>query len=69
MPYAIMQKSYPYKWVRGTDYRYDPPHQILSDDTPLMFMREEDAEAEFRKRRIGKGYRIVKVKVVSVDNK
>jgi hypothetical protein len=34
-----------------------------------MFMREEDAEAEFRKRRIGKAYRIVKVKVVSVDNK
>lgn len=68
MPYAIIQKSYPYKWVRGTDYRYNPPHQILSEDAPLMFARKEDAEAEFRKRRVGKSYHIVKVKVEVIDN-
>ena len=68
MPYAIIQKSYPYKWVYGTDYRYDPPHQRLSDDVPLMFERKEDAEFEFRKRRIGKSYHIVKVKVEVIDN-
>lgn len=67
MPYAIMQKSYPYKWVRGTDYRYDPPHQRLSDNIPLLFARKEDAEAEFRKRRIGKGYKIVKVRIEVQD--
>ena len=67
MPYAIIQKSYPYKWVRGTDYRYDPPHQILSEDTPLMFARKEDAEAEFRKRKVGKSYRIVKVRIEVQD--
>ena len=67
MPYAIIQKSYPYKWVYGTDYRYDPPHQRLSDDVPLMFARKEDAEAEFRKRKVGKGYRIVKVRIEVQD--
>ena len=67
MPYAIMQKSYPYKWVYGTDYRYDPPHQRLSDDALLMFSRKEDAEAEFRKRRIGKNYRIVEVQIKVKD--
>lgn len=68
MPYAIIQKSYPYKWVCGTDYRCDPPHQRLSEDAPLMFARKEDAEAEFRKRHVGKGYRIVKVRIEVLDN-
>lgn len=67
MPYAIMQKLYPYKWVCATDYRYNPPHQILSDDAPLMFARKEDAEAEFRKRKVGKGYRVVKVRIEVQD--
>ena len=67
MPYAIIQKSYPYKWVCATDYRYNPPHQRLSDDAPLMFARKEDAEAEFRKRKVGKGYRIVKVRIEVQD--
>ena len=67
MPYAIIQKSYPYKWVRGTDYRYNPPHQILSEDAPLMFARKENAEAEFRKRKVGKGYRVVKVRIEVQD--
>ena len=67
MPYAIIQKSYPYKWVRGTDYRYNPPHQILSEDAPLMFACKENAEAEFRKRKVGKGYRVVKVRIEVQD--
>lgn len=67
MPYAIIQKSYPYKWVYGTDYRYNPPHQILSDDVPLMFARKEDAEAEFRKRKVSKNYKIVKVRIEVQD--
>ena len=67
MPYAIIQKSYPYKWVRGTDYRYNPPHQILTEDAPLMFARKEDAEAEFRKRKVSKNYKIVKVRIEVQD--
>lgn len=67
MPYAIIQKSYPYKWVCGTDYRYNPPHQILTEDAPLLFARKEDAEFEFRKRKVGKSYRIVKVRIEVQD--
>ena len=63
MPYAIMQKSYPYKWVYGTDYRYDPPHQRLSDDAPLLFEAREDAELQCKIRKVGKNYRIVEVRI------
>lgn len=49
------------KFVCGTDYRYHPPHQRLSDEQALTFDYLEHAETAFKTRRCGKDYEIRRV--------
>lgn len=63
MPYAIWNRKYR-KWLYGTDFRCSPPRQRLDDDMPKLFLTEEDAEREFRRRQCGKEYEIKKVSVI-----
>ena len=64
MPYAIRNKKSK-RWLYGTDYRYSPPHQRLSDDTPYLYPTQWLAELAFKARMCNKDYEIVKVEVYS----
>lgn len=65
MPYAISNKKNK-KWLYGTDYRYSPPHQRLSDDTPYLYPTQLLAELALKARRCNADYEIVKVNVEPV---
>lgn len=64
MPYAIRNKKNK-KWLYGTDFRYSPPHQRLTDDTPYLYPTQWLAELAFKTRRCNADYEIVKVEVYS----
>lgn len=52
------------KFVYGTDYRYNPPHQRTSEEQLLTYETEEAAELDLRCRRASHSkYRIVKIEV------
>lgn len=61
MSWAIAHKNG--KFVKGTDWRYNPPHQRLSLDAPLLYEDLETARLALMVRRCNKNYEIVKVKV------
>ena len=65
MPYAI-QNQRTKKFVTGTDYRYNPPHQITSETTGLMFEDDEAVMYAFKNRRCGKDYQIVEIEPISL---
>ncbi len=54
------------KWLYGTDYRRSPPTQRTCTERVATFYDEEDALREFRHRKCGKDYRVVKVKIIEV---
>lgn len=54
------------KFVCGTDYRYDPPHQLTHNDEMLTYHMDLQAFNDFKKRRCGKDYRIVVLKTIEV---
>ena len=52
------------KFICGTDYRYNPPHQITSDERLITYQSEKAAELDLRCRRASHSkYRIVKIEV------
>lgn len=60
--YAIRHKKTK-KWVYGTDYRYDPPHQRTSEDNALLFEYDFQAETALKTRRVSEDYEIVEVEL------
>ncbi len=60
--YAIRNKITG-QWVYGTDYRYNPPHQRISNRQALTFEDLDEAKHNFRHRRCGKDYEIVEVEL------
>ena len=51
------------KWVYGNDFRYSPRRQFTSDEKAILFGTEEDARREFNRRRCGKDYQVVPVRL------
>ena len=68
MSWAIVNKKNG-KFVKGTDYRYNPPRQRLTLDAPKLFDDLIFAELDFINRRCNKNYKIVKVKIVKEEEK
>jgi len=64
--YAIRNKITE-QWVYGTDYRYNPPHQRISNRQALTFEDRKEAEYQFNKRRCGRDYKIVKVELKAIE--
>lgn len=60
--YAIRNKKTG-RWLYGTDYRYNPPHQRTSDDMAIIFENKEIARYALRARRCGKCYEVVPVRL------
>lgn len=60
--YAIINKVTG-KWLYGTDYRYNPPHQRTSDRQAVTYEDLDAAERQFRCRRCGRDYEIVEVEL------
>ncbi|MBQ3543427.1 MAG: hypothetical protein IJA34_00320 [Lachnospiraceae bacterium] len=54
------------KFVYGTDYRYNPPHQRTSNKEMLTFPNKERAFFEFRNRQCGKDYAVVVLKKIEI---
>jgi hypothetical protein len=61
--YAIRNKRTK-RWLYGTDYRRCPPTQRTSHNEAITFEDWIDAEHQFRMRKCGKEYEIVKVKLI-----
>lgn len=51
------------QWVYGTDYRYNPPHQRISNRQAQTFENLDEAEHQFQIRRCGRDYEIVEVEL------
>lgn len=49
------------KYVYGTDYRYNPPHQRTSYRKALIYEDEEECEMAMQHRECGKNYKAVNV--------
>lgn len=60
--YAIQNKKTK-KFVCGTDRRYNPYHQITSNDAALTYEYDFEVETDFKIRQCGKDYKIVKVEI------
>lgn len=54
------------KFVYGTDYRYNPPHQRTSRREMLTFPNKEQAFFEFKHRQCGKDYAVVALKKIEI---
>ena len=59
----VIQNIRTKKFVDGSDFRFDPPHQITSADSALTFRRKFDAELAFRTRKCGNDYKIVEAEI------
>lgn len=55
------------QWIYRTDYRYNPPHQRISNRQALTFEDIEEVEYQFNKRQCGKDYEIVKVELRVIE--
>lgn len=64
--YAIRNKKTD-RWLCGTDYRYNPPHQRTSDDMAITYANEELARFALRSRRCGKDYEVVPVRLEVIE--
>ena len=67
MPYAIRNRKTK-KFVTGTDYRYNPPHQITSKDCAYIYEDEDYAIHGKNFRCCGKDYEIVPVRIEAIEN-
>ncbi len=57
------------KFVYGTDYRFSPPHQRTSKSKMVTYSSLYEAAHDFWiKRKCGKEYRIVKLKMPVVES-
>lgn len=65
MPYAI-QNIKTKKFVYGTDYHYNPPHQFTHSNGALLWITVEEAQFQFIHRECGKNYRIVEIEPLRV---
>ena len=63
--YAIRNKR-TCLWLYGTDYRYNPPHQRTDYRQALTYPDKESAELDFKHRKCGKDYEIVRVIIKEV---
>ena len=54
------------KFVYGTDYRYNPPHQRTSHNKALTYATRDYAKLDFMRRHCGKQYRVVCLKTIEV---
>ena len=52
------------KWLYGTDYRYNPPHQFTSFDQAMTWETYDAANYSRICRKCGEAYRVVKIKIV-----
>lgn len=66
MSYAIRNRRTK-KFVRGTDYRYHPPHQITSECSGFVYENYEEAMMDLRSRRCGAEYEVIPVKIIEED--
>lgn len=64
--YAIRNKKTG-KWLYGTDWRYNPPHQRTSAERIQTWDTSEEAKSQFRWRRCGKKYEVVPVRVEAIE--
>lgn len=55
------------KFLYGTDYRYNPPHQRTSKDVAQMWHDKEFAEAQLLSRHCSTNYRVVEVEVTVIE--
>lgn len=60
--YAIINQK-TMKYVKGTDKRYNPPHQITSKTEMLIYPTAIDAILDMKTRKCGKNYRVCEVEV------
>lgn len=51
------------KFVYGSDWRYRPPHQRTSADRLNVYDSENEAHADFFRRKCGWDYQIVEIKM------
>lgn len=58
--YAIRNKITG-QWVYGTNYRFSPPRQRISNRQALTYEEKDFAQMDFLLRKCGKDYEIVKV--------
>lgn len=66
--YAIRNKKTK-KYITGTDYRYDPPHQMTSDDVfpPLLFT-DLTLYPQIRQKEVSfRNYEVVTVDIRTLD--
>lgn len=54
------------KYLYGTDYRYDPPHQRTAKEIARMYHTEESALNDLVRRRCGTNYHVVEVELKEV---
>lgn len=54
------------KFVTGTDYSYQPPHQITEFNQALTYNTLARAKSDFIDRRCGRNYRVVCIKPIEV---
>ena len=56
------------RWVYGTDYRYNPPRQKLSDEEVKIYKDEATALADARFRQINfNNYQLVSVGLIELN--
>lgn len=49
------------QWVYGTNYRFSPPRQRISNRQALTYEERSYAESDFQTRRCNKDYAVVEV--------
>lgn len=60
--YAIMNLDTG-KFLYGTDYRYEPPHQRTAFNEVETYCSLDKAKMDYKHRRCGKSYAIVEISV------
>lgn len=63
--YAIKNKRTG-KWIYGTDFRYSPYYQRTSKEQAMTWEDIEEVQWEFERRRCGKDYKIVNVRLEEI---
>lgn len=55
------------KWVYGTDFRYNPPHQRTSNNRVMIWDSVTDALFEYKRRKCGKKYKVAELKPLEIE--
>ena len=66
MSWAIRNRL-TYKFVYGTDFRFNPPHQRTDYNKAILYDSDKEAESDLRWRRCGKAYEVVPVRIEVIE--